>query len=168
MLGTLKEVYPHREITDEAIELYCMALADLDATALGAGTWACVKACKFFPTIAEIRAAATEEYIPQYAKDAWNRQVGGPITRDEVLLIESVENEPAIKHPLPEHIREMIDNLSDKCSIPYTPPPPKAAVLKREPWTPEKIHLTSEEIAAQSRKAADMQAQFARMAQGEK
>ena len=86
-LTVLSAAYPRFELPNETISIYQRLLADLDFDLLKAATLQCATMCKFFPTVAEIRDAATEivtmaEHIPT-SIEAWGevvqaiRDIGG-------------------------------------------------------------------------------------------
>lgn len=86
-LTVLSAAYPRFDLPEETIRIYQRLLADLDFDLLKAATLQCATMCKFFPTVAEIRDAATEivtmaEHIPTPI-EAWGeviqaiRKIGG-------------------------------------------------------------------------------------------
>lgn len=57
MLTLLAGAWPNNQANEATIAAYTVGLQDLEADALRAGVLSCLTSCKFFPTIAEIRAA---------------------------------------------------------------------------------------------------------------
>lgn len=68
LMGTLAILYPAARLTDAEValrlEAYQIALADIDADVLGLAFDAASKACRFFPSVAEIREYATKVRAP--------------------------------------------------------------------------------------------------------
>ena len=74
LIGSYKST---ANIAPETIANYTMLLADIPTATLQAGILKCIKTCKFFPTIAEIREASqnfvaeiTDNRVKDYA-EAW-------------------------------------------------------------------------------------------------
>jgi len=77
-LAPLICAYPNAQITEETIQVYAIALSELNESELAAAVMRCMRTCKFFPSIAEILEAAQkmiEAASGTGAKDAdeaWN------------------------------------------------------------------------------------------------
>lgn len=78
-LTVLAAAYPRFELPPATVEIYTRLLIDLDFDTLKAATLHCATVYKFFPTVAEIRAAAVElqtmaEGIPAES-EAWGEVI---------------------------------------------------------------------------------------------
>lgn len=72
LVRSLIAAFPRQEITRETLQVYCHMLADLDAKQAEAAVGKIIAAATFFPSIAEIRAAAVEsQTTAPSAEDAW-------------------------------------------------------------------------------------------------
>ena len=96
-LLVLAAAYPRFELPQATVEIYCRLLVDLDFDTLKAATLQCATIHKFFPTVAEIRAAAVElqtmaEGIPGEA-EAWGEVINQ-------LRIVGSYGVPEFSHPL--------------------------------------------------------------------
>lgn len=59
VLKPLVLAYPNLKITKDTLDLYARALSDIDFGALNAAVLKCINTCDYFPSIARIRAEAT-------------------------------------------------------------------------------------------------------------
>jgi len=96
-LMVLSAAYPRFELPIATVEIYCRLLLDLDFDTLKAATLHCATVYKFFPTVAEIREAATElktmaEGIPSDA-EAWGQVL-------EQIRSKGSYGVPEFSHPL--------------------------------------------------------------------
>lgn len=79
----LSDAYPNNKNQPGTAAVYAMALADLPDDVLRAAALECVTTCKFFPTVAEIRAAASTVSVgghQRHALEAW-ADVKAAVTR---------------------------------------------------------------------------------------
>lgn len=60
ILSPLLCAYPSAKITEETIQVYSIALSELEEAELLAGVLKCIRTCKFFPSIAEIIDASQD------------------------------------------------------------------------------------------------------------
>lgn len=60
ILAPLLCAYPSAKITEETIQVYAIALSELNEAELQAGVLRCMRTCKFFPSIAEIMEASQD------------------------------------------------------------------------------------------------------------
>ncbi len=100
-LGVLAAAYPRFELPDATIRIYQRLLGDLDFDTLKAATLQCATVCTFFPTVAEIRAAAVElqvmaEGVPSDI-EAWGMVV------QEIQRVGSYRT-PTFSHPLVDDV----------------------------------------------------------------
>jgi len=73
VLATLAAGYPNFTLREETVRVYAEMLADIDADILRSASAKCLADCKWFPTIAELRQAATELSRPRLraGAEAW-------------------------------------------------------------------------------------------------
>lgn len=100
-LTVLAAAYPRFELPQATVEIYTRLLVDLDFDTLKAATLHCATVHKFFPTVAEIRAAAVElqtmaEGIPSES-EAWGEVV------KQIQAVGSY-GKPKFSHPLIEDV----------------------------------------------------------------
>lgn len=57
-LFKLSSVFPDRKLLPEGIDTYCEMLDDFETSVIIPAIVVCIKECRFFPTIAEIRKQA--------------------------------------------------------------------------------------------------------------
>jgi hypothetical protein len=100
-LTVLSYAYPNFDLPKETVQIYIRLLADLDFELLKAATLQCATINKFFPTVAEIRAAATElqamaEGVPS-GIEAW-----GQVLRQ--MRDVGSYGRPSFSHPLIDSI----------------------------------------------------------------
>jgi hypothetical protein len=100
-LTVLSAAYPRFELTDATVSIYVRLLADLDFELLKAATLQCATINTFFPSVAEIRAAAEElqamaEGIPTEA-EAWQNVL------QQIGMVGS-SGQPQFRHPLIEQV----------------------------------------------------------------
>lgn len=96
-LTVLASAYPRYELPDATIKIYQRLLADLDFDLLKAATLQCATTNTFFPSVAEIRAAAVElkamaEGIPSDI-EAWSQVI------EQIRKVGS-RDVPEFSHPL--------------------------------------------------------------------
>lgn len=81
MLKPLVLAYPNLKITKDTLDLYARALSDIDFGALNAAVLKCINTCDYFPSIARIRAEASNMVDVangtkiKSADEAWNEVI---------------------------------------------------------------------------------------------
>jgi hypothetical protein len=72
IVAMLQGAFPQRQLPDSTIEVYAMALADLDFELARAAVMRLVQTSRFLPTIAEIREAAVRDRVSlPTPEEAW-------------------------------------------------------------------------------------------------
>ena len=66
VLKKLTEAYPSFKLSKETAKLYVEFLTDVSPKRLEQGARECIRACKYLPTIAEIRGAAFSWHEPAH------------------------------------------------------------------------------------------------------
>jgi hypothetical protein len=78
-LGPIFIAFPNSKATEETLNLYKMMLRDIEPTALVHAVLECIKVCKFFPTIAEIREHVAPGTLPGPSVPTPQAQMEKPI-----------------------------------------------------------------------------------------
>ena len=87
-----------QEVTTETQAMYLEGLKDLPMSRLNEAFNRAFRECKFFPSIAEIRAFETQVQVPQELLDAaYERFTQRILAQPEVKMLESVHDEPKPK-----------------------------------------------------------------------
>lgn len=60
VMAILSAAYPNFQLTPETVQVYRRMLDDIDGEVLRAAATSCIRTSKWFPTVAELVAAATE------------------------------------------------------------------------------------------------------------
>ena len=71
ILAVLSAAYPNFIVRPETVQVYTRLLNDLDEKVLERAAWICMSQCRFFPTIAELREAASSGQLPRSGVEAW-------------------------------------------------------------------------------------------------
>lgn len=75
-LDLLAHAWPQAPLTEQRLAAYWIGLSDLDDSVFTAAVQQCVRTCRFFPAVAELRAAAEEiltqaGVMPVEPEEAW-------------------------------------------------------------------------------------------------
>jgi hypothetical protein len=65
MFAVLTAAYPSVSVQPPTIEVYFKLLGDVDPSLLERAVLRCIRECKFFPNVAEIRNAATDILVEE-------------------------------------------------------------------------------------------------------